>query len=101
MSIWIEVARISTAINVVLLSVLSYIWLRNYLEFRSKHTLGLAVFAALLLAENVLALYYYLVDPTLSIWFATEVPPVAWRALMLLHVLETVAVAFLFWVTWD
>lgn len=101
MSIWIDVARISTAVNVVLLLALSFIWARNYFQIRSKHTLGLSIFAVLLLAENALALYYYLIDPTLSIWFATAVPPVAWRALMILHLLETTALAFLLWVTWD
>lgn len=101
MSIWIDIARLSAAINVILLLGLGYVWVRNYLQFRSKHTLGLAVFAMLLLAENALALYYYLVDPTLSAWFATEVPAIAWRAMMFLHVLETLALLFLVWVTWD
>lgn len=101
MSIWTVIAQVSTGINVVALLVLSYIWIGNYRRFRSKHTAGFAVFALLLLAENVLALYYYLVDPTLAAWFASDVPAVAWRALMLLRVLETVAVAFLLWVTWD
>jgi hypothetical protein len=98
---WPIVARISAAINVLLLIGLGYVWARNYLQFRSKHTLGLFVFSVLLLAENACALYYYLVDPTLSAWFATAVPGIAWRAMMLLHVLETVALLFLAWVTWD
>lgn len=99
--LWPTVARISAAVNVLLLLGLGYVWARNYLQFRSKHTLGLFVFSALLLAENGCALYYYLVDPTLSAWFATAVPGIAWRAMMLLHVLETVALLFLAWVTWD
>ncbi len=98
---WPIVARISAAINVLLLIGLGYVWARNYIQFRSKHTLGLFVFSVLLLAENACALYYYLVDPTLSAWFATAVPGIAWRAMMLLHVLETVALLFLAWVTWD
>lgn len=44
-------------------------------------------------------LTYYLIDPTLSVWFATEIPVVAWRALMLLYVLETATLAFLLRVT--
>lgn len=101
MSIWIDVARLSTAVNVLILLGLSAIWARNYLRIRSKHVLGLMIFAVLLLAENALALYYYLLDPTLSAWFATAVPVIAWRALMILHVLETAALAFLLWVTWE
>lgn len=99
--LWPTVARISAVVNVLLLLGLGYVWARNYLQFRSKHTLGLFVFSLLLLAENACALYYYLLDPTLSAWFAAEVPGIAWRAMMLLHVLETVALLFLAWVTWD
>jgi hypothetical protein len=99
--LWSTVARVSIVLNIVLLLGLGYVWARNYLQFRSKHTLGLLVFSLLLLAENGCALYYYLVDPTLSAWFATAVPGIAWRAMMLLHVLETFALVFLAWVTWD
>lgn len=99
--IWPTIARISVTLNVLLLLVLGGIWARNYWQFRSKHTLGLLVFSLLLLAENALALYYYMVDPTLAGWFATAVPAIAWRAMMLLHVLETIAILFLVWVTWD
>lgn len=101
MSIWIDAARLSTAVNVLILLVLSYIWARNYLRIRSKHVMGLMIFALLLLAENGLALYYYLLDEDLSVWFATDVPVIAWRALMVLHLLETAALAFLLWVTWE
>lgn len=99
--VWLEVAQLSAGVNVALLLALSYVWARNYRQFRSKHTLGLLVFALLLAAENALALYYYLVDPTLSAWFSSEVPAIAWRAMMLLHVLETLALAFLVWITYD
>ena len=101
MSIWFDVARLAAGVNLLLLSALLVIWGRNYLELRSKHTLGLAVFASFLLAENGLSLYVYLVDPTLSAWFSSQVPAIAWRAMMALHVLETVGLAFLLWVTWD
>ncbi|KYH25353.1 hypothetical protein HAPAU_20230 [Halalkalicoccus paucihalophilus] len=99
--IWPTIAQVSVGANVLLLAVLGGIWARNYWQFRSKHTLGLLVFSVLLLAENALALYYYMVDPTLATWFATAVPAIAWRAMMLLHVLETVALLFLVWITWD
>ncbi|MFB6304514.1 MAG: hypothetical protein ABEH47_05060 [Haloferacaceae archaeon] len=101
MSIWVDMARVATGLNVLMLAVLGAVWLRNYRQLRSKQTLGLLVFALLLLAENAFSLYYYLIDPTLSAWFSTQVPAVAWRALMLFHALETAAVAFLLWVTWD
>ncbi|PSP22353.1 hypothetical protein BRC61_04905 [Halobacteriales archaeon QH_10_65_19] len=101
MSVWFDIARVAAGINVILLAVLLTVWGRNYLEFRSKHTLGLSIFALFLFAENALSLYVYIVDPTLSAWFSSEVPDIAWRAIMALHVLETAGLAFLTWVTWD
>lgn len=101
MSIWFDVARAASALNVLLLLGLASVWARNYLEIRSKHPLGLLVFALMLLAENALALYIYLVDPQLSGWFSTDVPVIAWRAMMALHLLETLGLLFLAWITFD
>ncbi|MFB6108267.1 MAG: hypothetical protein ABEJ82_05425 [Haloplanus sp.] len=101
MSVWIDVARLATVVNVLLLASLGYVWGRNLLAVRSKHTLGLFLFSTFLLAENALTLYYYLLDPDLSIWYSTQMPTVVWRATMLLHVLQAIGVGFLAWVTWD
>lgn len=101
MSRWADVARAASGVNVLMLLGLCVVWGRNYRRFRSKHALGLLVFGLLLLVENVLSLYYYTVDPTLSAWFATAVPPVVWRATMAVHVVEAVAVGFLLWITMD
>jgi hypothetical protein len=98
---WATVARISAGANLLLLTGLGAVWVRNAVRFRSKHTAGLALFAGLLFAENAVALYYYLLDPTLSAWFSTAVPPVAWRAMVTVHALESVALAVLAWTTWD
>ena len=93
MSLVLDVARIAAAVNILLLLVLVGVWGRNYLTIRSKHTLGSAVFAVLLLAENALALFYYLNPPQMS------TPAV--RAMMYLQVLEFVGIAFLVYVTVD
>jgi hypothetical protein len=98
---WIDLARLAAGLNVLLLCVLGYVWGRNYYQIRSKHTLGNLLFAAFLLAENALALYFYLIHQDLSVWFSTAVPVIAWQAMMALHVLETFGLAFLVWVTWD
>ncbi len=97
----IDIARVSIALNLAMLLALTWIWARNYLAFRSKHSLGLAAFGSLLLAQNALSLYYYLYHPVLAGWFATDMPPLAWRANIAVHVFQTVALAFLLWVTWD
>jgi hypothetical protein len=101
MSVWFDAARVAVTVNVALLAVLAGVWGRTYVRLRSKHTLGLLLFAVLLACENGFALYYYLADPTLSAWFSTSVPAVAWRAMLLFHALETVALGFLAWVTVD
>lgn len=101
MSLWFDVARVAAGLNILLLAVLLSVWGRNYLDLRSKHALGLMVFATLLLLENAIALYIYLLDPTLSVWFSSSVPAIAWRGMMSLHILETVGIGFLVWITMD
>jgi len=99
---WSLIARTLAGVNLLLLLGLCYVWGVNYAEFRSKHTLGLLVFAVLLLGRNAWALYIYQFDPLLAAWFASEaVPDPAWTAMLTLHLLETLALAFLAWVTWD
>jgi hypothetical protein len=92
MSAILNLAQVAAGVNVLLLLALCYVWGRNYHQIRSQHTLGALVFALFLLAENALALYYYLYGPAM--------PPPAIRAMMYLQVLETVGIAFLTYVTW-
>ena len=101
MTDFVLVATVAAGLNVLLLAVLSGVWLRNYRTLGSKHALGLSIFGVLLLVENAFAFYSYLIDPQLSSWFATSVPPVAWWAMLSFHVVETAAIAFLAWVTLD
>lgn len=101
MSIWLDAASVAATLNVVLLAVLSGIWARNYLQFRSKHPLGLLVFGLALLAENCLAFYYYVLDPQVATLLREAAPVVAGRAMAFVQVLELVAVVALVWITWD
>ncbi|WP_226007483.1 hypothetical protein [Natrinema salinisoli] len=103
MSLWIAAAKVATALNVVLLLGLGYIWGRNYLTFKSKHTLGLLVFAVFLLLENALVLYYYLIDPDLSAWWHNEslVPMIVWQTQMAINIAQTAGLSFLLWITLD
>ncbi|MFB6298609.1 MAG: hypothetical protein ABEH56_08835 [Salinirussus sp.] len=55
----ITVAIGLAAINAVMLVVLGVVWGRNYRQFRSNLTLGLLAFAAVLLVENVVAIYFF------------------------------------------
>lgn len=101
MSIWVDVARVATGLNVLLLLSLGYVWGRNFVAVRTKHMFGLLLFSVFLLAENAFALYTLTLDPILTVWFSTQVPDVAWRTMIFFHALETVGLLFLTWVTWD
>lgn len=102
MGVWIDIVRGAAVLNVLLLLGLCTVWVRNARQFRSKHTLGFLVFGLLLLAENALAVYYFAIDPTLSGWFASDaMPSQPASAMMTLRVVESVALIFLAWITWD
>lgn len=101
MGVWIDVTRVAIAVNVLLLLGLCTVWARNYAQFRSKHALGLLVFGVLLLAENALAGYFFMLDPVRAVWFSTKVPAPAGNALMAIRLVETAALLFLGWTTWD
>jgi hypothetical protein len=100
MGIWLNVAGGAAAVNVVVLVVLVGIWGRNYRELGSKHSLGLSVFGVLLLAENALALFYYLIDPSVA-QLLRSAAPVAGRAMFTVQLLELLGLLFLAWVAWD
>ena len=46
-------------LNAALLAALAAVWLRNYRTFRTPMALGLLAFAAVLLFENLLAVYFF------------------------------------------
>lgn len=94
MEIWLGAARTAAAVNVALLGALGYVWLRNYRQHRAQHTLGLLVFAALLLAQNALWLYFYVLHPQFIEWFVNSGTDVQ-VGVTLLCGLELVALAFL------
>lgn len=99
MAVWLDAARVAAGANVVLLVALGSVWLRTYRRYRARHTLGLLVFAAFLLVENVLWLYLYLVHPAFIGWFVNATTDVQ-VGITLLCGLELVALAFLARITW-
>lgn len=98
-NLWFEVARGAVGLNALILLGLISVWLRNYRSHGAKHTLGLLVFASVLLAQNLLALYLYSLHPTFHNWVYYSAP-IAQRGTMALNILEFVALAFLAWITW-
>ena len=100
MSLWLDAASALSLHDALPIFALVGIWTRNYLEFRSKHPLGLLVFGLLLLAENCLSVYYYVVDPQVADLLRSAAP-VAGRAMTFVQILELASILFLAWVTWD
>lgn len=94
MSAMLLTASALSVVNVLLLAALGAIWLRNYRTFRTPLVLGLVAFSAVLLVENLVALYFffdmrmlYTADPNIHL------------AIAVLRALEFVALAFLAYVT--
>jgi hypothetical protein len=98
MTVWLDVTRVVTALNLVVVLSLSVVWVRNYRRYRSRYLLGFLAFGGFLLVQNAYALNLYVLDPTTSGWFA-DIPPRYNFAIAVLTVLEFAALAALAWVT--
>jgi hypothetical protein len=92
MSLMLDIARVAAGVNILLLVGLLGIWVRNYRQMAAPILLGLILFGVLLLAENVIALYFYFTAPAM--------PSLAVQFMMILQVLEAIGVSVLFYVTW-
>ena len=90
----IAVASAFAGINVVLLTVLTVIWLRNYRTFRTPLILGLLAFDVAMAAENALAIYFFF-----SMGMLYSGDPGVQSAVVVLRGLQFVALVFLTWVT--
>ena len=93
MSLMLDAARIAAAVNILLLLGIIGIWARSYREVRAPFTAVSIVFAAFLLAENLVALYFYLTAPAM--------PTPAVQFMMILQVLETGGIAALGYLVWQ
>lgn len=99
MAFWLDVAVAAAAINVLLLVGLGSVWIRSYRRVGATHTLGLVVFAAFLLVENGLWLYFYAGHPGFIGWFVGSGVQIQVGMTMLCG-LELVALGFLARITW-
>lgn len=99
MSLLLNVARLAAVLNVGLLVALGYVWGQSYRRHGASHTLGLLVFALLLLVQNALWLFLYGVHDQFLLWF--ERGDLSYQSGMtLLCGLETVALLFLARISW-
>lgn len=98
MEVWLNAARGAAGINVLLLLGLGWVWVRGYRSHGATHTLGLLIFAGVLLVQNLLWLYLYVLHPDFVAWFRATGTDVR-IGVALLCGLELVALAFLSWIT--
>lgn len=99
MEVWLQAARVAAGVNVLLLLALLSVWGRNYRQHGARHTLGLLVFAVMLLVQNGLWLYFYLLHPAFIGWFVNAGIDVQLGVTMLCG-LELLALLFLVRITW-
>ncbi|KTG09265.1 hypothetical protein AUR64_15880 [Haloprofundus marisrubri] len=90
----IQLASVLAAVNMVFLALLTGIWVRNYLAFRTPLVLGLVAFGAVMFTENALALYYFF---SMTMLYSGD--PTVQQAVTVLRGLQLVALGFLTYVT--
>jgi len=90
----IQIASGLAVVNILLLVLLTVVWVRNYRTFRSSLVLGLLAFALVMLAENVVAIYYFF---SMKMLYSGD--PSVQQAVLVLRAMQVVALGFLTWVT--
>lgn len=88
-----KIAIALSAANMAILGSLIYVYANNYRSLHSKFSLGLLMFASILMLENLLAFYFNL---TMMGLYAEKVAQQA----MILRGLETVSLIVLGYITW-
>ncbi len=98
MSLLLEASRVAVLVNLGLLVALGYVWVSSYRSTRALYPLALSVFAALLVLQNAVWVYLYVVDSSYIYWF-TSLEIGLQLALFSLCGLETLALVVLGYLT--
>ena len=93
MTLMMNLSEIVIIVNIVLVASLIYVYLKNFVKFRSAFTFELFLFAFLFLIQNGVLLYFFL---TMMPYYAGGVEVYAF----IFSVLQTVAFLILNIVTW-
>ena len=83
-----------TAVSIIFLLGLLYVYSKSLKNIKSKFTIGLFIFALLFLIQNLISLYYYL---TMMKYYAPEVEV----HVFILTLLQAIGFAILLKITWD
>jgi hypothetical protein len=93
MALMMNITMILSGVNILLIALLLYVYIGNYVKMRSGFTLGLMFFAILFLIHNVLYLYFSI---TMMPYYAESLETFAF----IFTLLQTLAFSSLTWVTW-
>ena len=85
---------ILTAISILALLGLVYVYYRNLKQIKSKFTIGLLIFALLFLMQNVISVYYY---ATMMDYYVDQVQPFVF----VFSLLQTIAFVVLLKISWE
>ncbi len=88
----LEVSAFFSLLNVLLLLGLIWIYGSSFRKIRAEFTAGLLFFAALFLAQNLMALYSYV---TMFMYFASGVGPFV----LMITIAQTAGLAVLLWMS--
>jgi len=84
-----------SVLNAALLLVLLSVWVRNYRTFGSTMILGLVGFSAVLLLENLIAVFFFF--RSMQMLYSSD--PLVGQVVVGMRLLELVAITFLTYVT--
>lgn len=84
-----------SAVNSVFLLVLLGVWLQNYRKFGSMMVLGLVAFSAVLLLENLVAVFFFF--RSMEMLYSSD--PLVGQVVVGMRLLELLAITFLTYVT--
>ncbi|WP_158056081.1 hypothetical protein [Halorussus halophilus] len=90
----IQIASGLAVVNILLLTLLTAVWVRNYRKFRTPLVLGLVAFGSVMLVENVVAIYFFF---SMKMLYSGD--PTVQQAVLVLRGLQLVALGFLTYVT--
>ena len=85
-----QLAALFSAVNVVLLLGLLWIYMSSFMKVRAQFTTGLIFFAAFFLVQNLISLYSFL---TMFMYYATGV---TWIVLTI-TIVQTAGLAVILW----
>lgn len=88
-----ETSLMLSGVNASILISLIYVYAKNYQKLNSKFSLGLLIFASILLLENILAFYF---NWTMMGLYAERVAQQG----LILRSLETASLIILGYITW-